>query len=389
MSPRRPERVVVAGSAAQNPSYGGHLWVFLQYLLGFRRLGHDVLLVDRLRPEMLNDPPAGGALKRSHELRRLTSVLRRYHLSDSFIVLDHNGEPIAGITRREAIARTRTACALINISGFLDDAEILAAARRRVFLDLDPGFPQMWRELGLADVLAGHDVFATVAGRIGAGDCVIPTCGLRWIVTRPPVVLEQWPAMKAPARIGFATVGAWRGPTGPVEYGGETYGLRVHEFRALAELPTRTAASFEAALDIDHADRADAELLRDGGWGLVKPAPATADPASYRRFIRAHAAELMVAKQMYVRTRGGWFSDRSACFMASGRPVLATDTGLDGLYPTGRGLLTFTSPSGAIDGARAILADYTRHARAARSIAERYFDSDAVLTELLAAVQDR
>jgi hypothetical protein len=246
----------------------------------------------------------------------------------------------------------------------------------------------MWCELGLADVFAGHDCYATVGSLIGSPTCRVPDCGLEWIHTRPPVVLELWPvcAPTPAARGGFVSIGAWRGPFGPIEYEGETYGLRVHEFRALAELPARTGAGFDAALDVDPADEADAELLRHSGWRLLDAERLTADPIDYRRLVAGAGAELMVAKGMYARSRGGWFSDRSACFLASGKPVLALDTGFSETLPVGEGLVAFDSLDGVVDGAGTILEDYEEHARAARALAEEWFDSDLVLTELVEEV---
>jgi hypothetical protein len=163
--------------------------------------------------------------------------------------------------------------------------------------------------------------------------------------------------------------------------------LRAHEFRAFSDLPVRTGARFEAALDIDAADERDAERLRDGGWKLLDPQEVAADPCSYQDFIAAAGAELMVAKGMYVRSRGGWFSDRSACFLASGRPVLALDTGSGEIYPTGTGLVTFDSPQTAARGARSILDDYAPHCVAARRLAEEWFDSDVVLGALIGQIE--
>jgi hypothetical protein len=359
--------------------------VFLQYLLGLRRLGYDVLLIDRLEPEMI-DGPCSEDVTGSGEMRRLLEILERFGLGDSFAVLDANGRSIVGATREETIERVGRSEFLLNVMGFLEDPDILGAAPLRVFLDIDPGFPQMWRELGLADVLAGHDRYVTVGSLVGSSTCRVPDCGLDWIHTRPPVVLDLWPTSAPTTGGGFVSIGAWRGPFGPVDYEGETYGLRVHEFRALTELPARTGASFDAALDVDPADEGDAELLRDSGWRLLDARSLTADPLDYRRLVASAGAELMVAKGMYVRSRGGWFSDRSACFLASGKPVLALDTGFGETLPVGRGLVAFDSLDGAVDGARAIVDDYEEHSRAARALAEEWFDSDRVLTELVGEV---
>jgi hypothetical protein len=252
-----------------------------------------------------------------------------------------------------------------------------------VFLDIDPGFGQMWRELGQADQFAGHDTFVTIAENIGRPDCEIPTCGLEWITTVQPVVLEHWPR-RADGGAAFTSVGSWRGPYDPIEFAGKTYGLRAHEFRKFVELPRRSEETFEVALDIHPDDAKDIELLVYNGWALADPAEVVSDPSSYRAYVQASKAEFMVAKNMYVETCSGWFSDRSICYLASGRPVLAQDTGLDHLYPAGEGLLLFDSPDSAAAGVEEISGNYDRHARAARALAEERFDSDKVLRDLLA-----
>ena len=233
-------------------------------------------------------------------------------------------------------------------------------------------------------IVAEHDAFVTVGANIGSDDCAVPTCGLHWIPTRPPVVLEHWPRATAP-RLGFTTVASWRGAFAPVDYHGHTYGLRVHQFRRFAELPDRTGKTFDVALDIHPAEEPDLALLAKYGWRLLDPLDAAGEPESFARFVAESAAEFMVAKGMYVDTRGGWFSDRSACYLACGRPVLAQQTGLDA-YPTGLGLVPFSTLDDAIGAVESITATYDRHAAAARELAEAYFDSDLVLTQLIEAV---
>jgi hypothetical protein len=195
------------------------------------------------------------------------------------------------------------------------------------------------------------------------------------------VVLDQWPAARDGS--GFTSVIAWRGPYDPVEYAGRRYGLRAHQFRSFAELPRLTGERFEIAIDIDRADAADLELLRDHGWELLDPARAAGDPRRYREFIRGSAAELMVAKEMYVATRSGWFSDRSSCYLATGKPVLAQETGFSDHLPVGEGLLAFNDLDEAAQGVRSICEDPVGHARAARSLAESHFDARRVLRRLL------
>jgi hypothetical protein len=379
------DSIVVAGALAQRPRHGGHTWVFLQYLLGFRRLGWDVLFLDRLEPAMCVDRDGRPASLRSSEnLRYLEQVMERFGLADSWAVLYDRGREVVGLGRSEVLARARRSTLLLNVMGYLDDEEILGAVPLRVFLDIDPGFGQIWQETGLSRPFQGHDRYVTVGELVGLPGCSIPDCGIAWIPTKPAVELAEWPAENAlvtPRR--FTTVASWRGPFGPLEYDGKTYGLRVHEFRRFLDLPARTGAAFEVALDIDEADADDLQRLEAGGWDRVDPIAAAGDPWRYRDFVRHSWAEVMIAKNMYVATRSGWFSDRSACYLASGRPVLAQDTELEDLLPLGEGVVAFDTIEEAVEGVERIGADYKRHSRAAREIAQEHFAARRVLPRLL------
>jgi hypothetical protein len=372
---------VIAGASAQTAGHGGLTWVFLQYVLGLRRLDWDVLFLDRLEPDMCVD--AAGrhvSVEDSVNLRYLTEVMERFGLGDRWSLV-YEGKRFFGLSREEVLERVRHCAFLLNVMGYLNHEEILAAAPRRVFLDIDPGFPQMWRELGLADVFDGHDHFVTVGANVGQPACTIPTCGFRWIGTPQPVVLDHWP----PTTRGgaFTSIVSWRGPFAPVRYRGRTYGLRVHEFRKFAALPGLSGRAFEIALEIHSSDQKDRAMLEAEGWSLVDPAAVAGDPWAYREYIQRSAGELGVAKSMYVDTRSGWFSDRSICYLASGKPVLVQDTGLGDRYPIGEGLLTFSTLDEALAGVEAICQDYERHARTARLVAEEHFASDGVLGRLL------
>ena len=376
--------IVIAGSVAQKPGRGGHTWVFLQYLLGFRKLGWDVLFVDRLDPDMCVDVAGRRvAATESANVRYLADVMRRFGFDRDFAVVCDGGASTIGLTRPQLIERVRSSAALINVMGFLNDEEILAAARRRIFLDIDPGFGQMWHALGLRDLFQGHDAHVTIAENIGYPGCGIPTCGIAWTTTRQPVVLEQWPYIDSDAAGPITSVVSWRGAYGPLTYAGHTYGLRAREFRKFATLPQSCEGRFELALDIHAGDAADLDLLRTHRWSLVAPADVAGDPWRYRDYIGRSAAELMIAKGMYVDTRSGWISDRSICYLASGRPVVAQDTGLANLLPIGEGLVTFTSCDEAVDAIRAVRRAPTRHRRAARRLAETHFESSRVLGGLV------
>jgi hypothetical protein len=369
------ERVAVAGSVAQRPRRGGHAWVFLQYLLGFQRLGYEVLFVDRLTAEML--PPGAST---DEGLRWVEETLGAHGLGDNYAVLLDDGES-AGRPREQVVEHLRSSTLLIDVMGFLGEEDLSAAAPRTLFLDIDPGFPQMWQELGLHASFGSHDAYATVGLRVGKEGSRVPTCGIEWINTPQPVVLEHWPT--TPPGSAYTSVASWRGPFGPIEFEGENFGLRAHQMRRFAELPSRAGVPMELALEIEAADRGDEELLRAGGWSVVSPLQVAASAEDYRRYVQNSRAEVGVAKDMYVRSRGGWLSDRSICYLAGGKPVLAQATGFELEVETGAGLLSFATPEEAAAAVVEVEADYGRHSRAARELAEERFDSDRVLAELL------
>lgn len=378
-----PNSIVIAGSLAQKPRQGGHTWQFLQYLLGFRRLGWQVLFLDRLEPGMcVGESGQPCEVDQSVNLRYFLDIMERFGLSDSFSLDYNRGEQVWGMSRAGVCARLKGSAFLLNVMGFLTDEQLLACAPRRVFLDTDPGFGQMWQDLGQADLLRGHDDYVTIAENIGRPECTIPTCGLKWITWRQPVVLDQWPC-QGPGGECFTSIGSWRGPYGPIEHGGRTYGLRAHEFRKFVRLPKLCDGRFQVALDIHSAETRDLALLADNGWQLADPTVVASDPWVYRQYIQQSRAEFMATKGIYVDTQSGWFSERSICYLASGKPVLAQDTGIGPLYPVGAGLLTFRTLEDAVVCVEELARDYPRHCRAARVIAEEFFDSDRVLCDLL------
>jgi hypothetical protein len=371
--------IAVSGSLAQRPARAGHAWVFISYLLGFRALGHEVLFIDRLERDMV----AGGQqgpLSSSREVRWLVELMDTVGLDDSYVVLLDGNETI-GLSRADLSQRLSGDTLLLNINGFLTDDQLLETVSQRVYVDIDPGFAQMWEELGLATMFDGHDKFVTVGENVGQEGCEVPTAGRHWISTRTPILLDRWPM--APKGLTFTSVGSWRGPFEPISYRNDTYGLRAHEFREFARLPSLVEVPFEIALDIDPADDRDLRALRDNRWSVIDPVATLGDLAEYRRFIQESMAEIAIAKGMYVKTRGGWFSDRSASYLASGKPVLAQDTGFGDKLPTGDGLLKFSNLDEAVAGVEDICSDWKRHSEAARAVAEEYFDAGKVLSDLL------
>jgi hypothetical protein len=373
------DSIVIGAALAHRAGYGGHAWALLQYVLGFRQLGFEVTVLDRLEPGMV---PEGGEQAALAYLRALLDPEEV-----PYGVLGADGRPVAGLSRTEILETTRKARFLLNIMGFVRDPELLTAARRRVFLDIDPGFGQVWRELGLADVFESHDDFVTVGRNVGRPGCDVPTCGLRWVTTPHPVVLERHPEVDGGT--DFTSVGSWRGPYDRLDYRGRSLGLRAHEFRRFACLPGRVEAKFRLALEIDPADEQDMTVLRREGWELLDPKAVAVDPAAYLRFIGGSRAEFTLAKGIYVELKTGWLGDRTGCYLASGKPALVQDTGLSEHYPLGEGLLAFSTLDEAVEGVRAIEGSYAEHAQAARSLAAAELDARLVLTRLVEEVGGR
>jgi hypothetical protein len=225
-----------------------------------------------------------------------------------------------------------------------------------------------------------------VGGGVGRERCPIPTCGRDWIHTLPPVALEHWSVEEAaPRRDAFTSVGHWRS-YGSIEHGGIVYGQRAHSMRELLELPTRSAANFQLALGIHPDEHSDLEALRANGWDLLDPLEVAGSPERYAEFVCGSKAELCVAKSGYVDSRSGWFSDRSACYLASGRPVVAQETGFSDSLPAGEGLLAFATVADGADAVAAVEADPVRHGKAARALAEEHLDARKVLPRLLDAL---
>lgn len=276
---------------------------------------------------------------------------------------------------------------LINISGHLQLPSFMSSGACKLYIDLDPGFTQVWHQDGLLHPSFGlHDHFFTVGEAIGSPQCSIPTGGIAWKATRQPLVMHLWPAQEQRDSRSFTTISAWRDDYGPLRHRGRTLGLKVHEFRRFIELPQRIDEPCEIALRIYPEDGADRERLERHGWVIRDPAEVAAGPAEFRDYVQNSGAEFSVAKGVYVSTASGWFSDRTVRYLGSGRPALVQDTGFSGRYPVGEGLLAFRTLAEAVAGAREIARNYAAHCQAARRLAEDFFDSDKVLGRMLEQV---
>lgn len=376
--------VVVSGAIANKLNQGGEAWVRLSYLLGLRRLGFHVHFVEQIREQDCVDAVGAPAPFEISENRvYFERVMDQFALSESSTLLPVDARGIAAIPS-PLLDVADSASFLLNISGHLSVLPLFARFRRKVFVDIDPGFTHFWHAAGnVRTGLAGHDQYFTIAENIGQSDCNLPKCDIAWQTTRPPVVLDEWPVVPPREDFSFTTVANWRGSFGPIVHDGVQYGLKVHEFRKFFPLPARSSAPFEIALNIHTADHRDLEALRANGWHLADPIDAAGTPDRFRQYVQKSSAEFSVAQGIYVQTRSGWFSDRTTRYLASGRPVLIQDTGFTRHLPAEQGIVAFSTLDGAVTGAEGILANYEAHSRAAREIAKQYFDSDVVLTKLL------
>jgi hypothetical protein len=375
--------VLVSGALANKLHNGGAAWTRLSWALGLKALGFEVAFVEQIRRDCCVD--ASGrpcAFEDSANREYFRDVTEQFGLS-ALATLTCDDGTAHGLTPSERDDLVRSAVALVNITGHWTHPR-MGMIPRRIYIDLDPGYTQFWHATGNPGPrLEGHNFYYTVGENIGRPDCSIPTGGIAWRPIRQPVLLEHWPACAPGDPRPFSTIASWRGPYGPAQYAGTTYGLKAHEFRKFVELPRRVSQRFEIALEIDPADERDLVALRGHGWHVIDPRVVASGPVAFRQYVQASGAEFSVAQGVYVETQSGWFSDRTVRYLASGRPVLVQDTGFSRNYPVAKGLLAFRTMEEAVAGAERIARDYAEHGRAARAIAEAYFDSDRVLGRLL------
>lgn len=369
------ETIVVAGALAAKPGNGGEAWVRLSWVLGLRKLGFDAWLLEEV---------GDSTAEEGREF--FASVVESHGLAERAVLLAPSGTG-GPIERADLGDLAAGAAALVNVSGNLRDPGLLAAFERRAYVDLDPGFTQLWHAEGqLGDQLERHGTHFSVGLNLGADDCPIPTGGLRWLPLPPPVLLEEWSPPAEPGFDRFTTVGTWRNPLGLLEAGGHAYTLKHHQLRRFAGIPRGSDLRFEIALAIHPDEAAEVSALEENGWTVVEAAAVAGDPGAFRDYVRGSGAEFSVAQGVYAEARTGWVSDRTAHYLASGRPAAVQETGIPESFRTEAGMLTFAEPAGALAVTAEIAASYGRHSRAAREYATRTFDSDRVLTRMLEAV---
>lgn len=375
--------VIVAGYLIRHP-LGGHALSILHFLAGLKNLGYDVAFIEHYgwndscyNPQfntMGNDPSFG--------IKEMLRNFKKLGLK-KWCYVDAN-KTYYGLSRDDVKQLCHKADVLLSLwqSTWLDE---FLMCKKRVFIDTDPGFTQFKMSPTLSQSCEGYaspydfHYHFTYGTRIGKDDCPIPTHGLNWIATRPPIVLELLPPVFTPEAQYFTTVMGWNART-PLTYNGVEYGQKDIEFMRFIGLPQILGEVFEIALGGANAPR---EKIAETGWHISDPLKVTRTPWTYRDYIAQSRGEFSVAVNLEVKTRSGWFSDRTAAYLASGKPVIVQDTGFSEFLPTGKGLFAFQNVDDVIDAAATINRDYQQHCEAARQIAEEYFDSRKVLGTLL------
>jgi len=358
-------------------------WHYLQYVIGLARLGHDVYFVedsddypscyDPRRHVTDSDPTYG--------LRFTGQVFHKIGLDDRWAYYDAHTGQWFGPCADSILDVCTTADLLLNISGANPLRAWLLNVPVRAFIDTDPVFEQI-RQLTVPrrrELALQHTAFFSFGENVVVGRSEIPSDGHRWQATRQPIVLDMWPSTPGPLEGKYTTVMQWDSYSGR-DYDGRHYGMKSESFGPYFDLPKRSEATFELALGSPSAPR---ELFRNKGWSLRDPLAITQNPWTYQHYIQRSKVEFSVAKHGYVVGRSGWFSERSAAYLASGRPVLVQETGFSDWLETGAGVVPFSTPEEALAGVEEIDSHYQFHCQAARAVAEAYFDARNVLLRLI------
>ncbi len=374
-------RVIIGAYLVRMP-LGGYQSLVLQWLLGFHRLGHEVYCVEKSGwPGSCYDPTADDMGDDCSYGTRVThDLLSQYGLGDCWCYVDATGK-YHGMQREQIENIFQTADLFID---HLRDCEWETEARStrvRAMVDQEPGYTQMRManrlEQGLA--VSRYDQYYTVGLSLGRGESTVPTLGLTWRPTFNPAVTDLFPYRPPPARSPFTTVMMWK-PIGPIRYQGVAYGTKEMEFPKFIDLPHRTSIPLELAVGGMEACR---EELRRSGWQVRDGLEVSTTFDRWRQYISDSRGEFSVCKNYYVATHTGFFSDRSAAYLAAGRPVVMQDTGFSAHLPCGRGLFAVRNVDDAVAALEAIEGDYERHSRWARELACEYLEAEKVLARML------
>lgn len=375
-------RIIILGYIVRGP-LGGLAWHHLQYVMGLAALGHEVYFVEDSDNYPSCFDPERGVLDTDPQygLRFAARTFDRVGLGDRWAYYDGHTARWLGPCADRILDRCATAELLLNLSGVNPLRPWLAEIPKRVLVDTDPAFTQIHHLTDTArrDLAERHTDFFSFGENIAHQQSAVPADGFCWQDTRQPIVMSAWPVLPGPASGKFTTVMQWDSYRAR-EYGGVRYGMKSESFGPYLDLPARAGSIFELALGSDSAPRS---MLRSKGWDVRDPREPTRDPWTYQRYIQRSRAEFTVAKHGYVVSHSGWFSERSAAYLASGRPVVTQETGFSEWLPSGMGVLSFSTPQEALGAVEEVNRRYKFHCRAARAIAEEYFDARKVLTYLV------
>ena len=385
-SPSGRLRIIVLGYVVRFP-LGGLAWHYLQYVLGLARLGHEVwYLEDCCYFEEDNevwtyDPEQDTYDDPAYGLRFIAATFDKFGIGDRWAYFDAQSSRWHGPCASQVPSICSSADVLINVSGANPLRAWLKEVPVRVFVDTDPVFTQILQLTNPINrrLAQQHNAFVTYGENIGTGRAVIPSDEFTWLSTRQPVVLDAWLVSPAPPKARFTTIGAWDSYK-TVEHGGVRYGMKSQSFEPYLDLPTKSGEAIELSL---FDPSALPTTVRNAGWIVSNAREPTRDPITYQTYIQQSRGEFSVAKHGYVVSNSGWFSERSAAYLASGRPAVIQDTAFSDWMETGSGVLAFSDLEEAAAAIDEVNAHYQFHCGAAREIAEEYFDSDKVLGRLL------
>jgi hypothetical protein len=380
---QRKPKIIVFGILFWYP-LAGVTYQFLHYLIGLRRLGYDPYYIEDsgrwVYDPRLNDLTPNA----SSNVCAVAPFLEEHGFAGRWAFRGAYPDGQCYGMEEEAILRLyREADAFLNVTGAQEIREEHLACPRRIYVESDPFATQVRVAQGDVATIAAldaHDTHFSFGENIGAPDCDVPADRYQWLPTRQPVDLDLW-APATPPGDSYRTITTWHNKGKNIEYRDEVYyWTKDREFLGLLGIPHNTPVPFELATGVDELTR---DCLHEHGWRQIDSVEVSSDPERYRSYIQESRAEFTVARDQYVRPNTGWFSDRSACYLAAGRPVITQETGFSKALPTGEGLFAFRTMDDVLAAVAAIEGDYVLHASRARDIAAEYFAAEKVLGSLM------
>jgi hypothetical protein len=383
-------RIIFAGYLVRYP-LGGYAWQMAHYLLGFRTLGHDIWFYEdtgELNCDFAYNPLTNEfAPSYEYGIKATADFFSKIGFGERWVFFDVDRSLKYGPGANHIETLLRESDLLVSFAPVNRIPVELFRGGASIFIDPDPVYLQLKlakEDQGLAAIVDAHTLHFTFGENIGKAGSILPTGGYTWHPTRQPVAMDIWENAGSPG-LAYTTVGKWDSKGRDTEYQGQTFTWRKRtEWCRFLDLPERTAKTFELAMDVESVP-GDLELLTARGWRVIDPIQISIDPWRYRDYLRGSRGEFTVAKDMNVRLRSGWFSDRAACYLAAGRPVVEQDTGFGEVLPLGPGLHAFRTVDAAAEAVREIEGDYPGASTYASEIAREYFAAERVVGALLAA----